>query len=109
MGATRYHGSDNEALATRRHAYQEKAAVAEASNDNKNQNNEDAEESRMFLAYMAELQQTHYQWTAANPKRPNFKDIGLHLRALQNAGVVENSLKCFRGGSERHQAFREDL
>ena len=42
--------------------------------------------------------------------RPNFKDVGLNFRAMQNAGVIEHSIKCFAPATNDPWAeFREWL
>ena len=60
-----------------------------------------------FLAYMAELQQTHYQWIGfnANAECLSFENGGFHYGTLQKTGVMETNLKCCRGGKDRHQDF----
>ena len=58
---------------------------------------------------MAELQQKDTEWKG-KLGRPNFKDIGLNVRALQNAGVIEHNIECFAPvGNDPHAEFRECL
>ena len=52
-------------------------------------------DSRLFYSYMTELQEKDQEWKGTKVGRPNFKNMGLSVRALQNAGVVQYELDCF--------------
>ena len=124
LGAIRFHSYDNEARAirrqerdlTRREETEDNAAdkVDDKSNEKaaveaEKTYSQDALAERFFHAYMAELQQKDTEWKR-KPGRPNFKDMGLNIRALQNARVVEHNIQCFAPtGHDPHAEFRECL
>ncbi len=70
----------------------------------------DAEEKKLFNAFMIDLTTKPHLWNPTRRERPNFKSMGLNIRALQNAGVVEHNVPAFDHGSENpHVAFCESL
>ena len=128
MGAIRFHSYDNEARAVRRQEQDlNRQEETEDQVDEKNEDkaddksdgkaevieeqsiSQDAEAQRVFHAYMAELQQKDIEWKG-KLGRPNFKDMGLNMRALQNAGVIEHDIQCFAPTvNDVHADFRESL
>ena len=64
---------------------------------------------RLFDSYIADLQNKDVEWKG-KMGRPNFKDMGLNIRALQNAGVVQHDIPCFAPTSnDPHAEFRNAL
>ena len=110
MGAIRFHAYENETSAIRR---QEKALATgnntEAQDEPEFTDAQAAEDNRLFCDYIAELQKHDLEWKG-KLARPNFKDISLHARAMQNAGLVQHELKCFAPTTEDpHAEFRQCL
>ena len=70
---------------------------------------EDSVERYVFHSYIADLKQKDSEWKG-KLGRPNFKDMGLNIRALQNAGVMEPDIKCFASADDDpHAESRESL
>ena len=112
MGAIRFHTYENETQAVRR----EERELAPDNTEEEIRPDEDApdaetaEDSRIFYSYMTELQEKDQEWKGTKLGRPNFKNMGLHVRAMQNAGVVQHQLNCFAPQSDDpHADFRAAL
>ena len=68
-----------------------------------------AEENRIFCQYLSEIQENDLEWKG-KLARPNFKNMSLHARAMQNAGLVPHDLKCFAiPPDDPHAEFRRCL
>ena len=63
---------------------------------------------RLFHSYIADLQEKDVEWKGKKG-RPNFKSMGLNVRALQNAGVIEHQIKRFQSSVDDHAEFRQAL
>lgn len=63
----------------------------------------------MFHSYIADLKQKDSEWKG-KLGRPNIKDMGLNIRALQNAGVMEHDIRRFASADDDPRAeSRESL
>ena len=90
MGAIRFHAYGNKTQAVQR----EERELTPDDNEEEVRSDEDApdtetaKDSRLFYSYMTELQEKDQEWKGTKLGRPNFKNMDLSVRALQNAGVV---------------------
>jgi len=117
MGAIRFHSLASEARALRRSEQQLAVELDldknyyEGSEDNYIVPiEEDAEEGKLFNAFMIDLTTKPQLWNPTRKERPNFKSMGLNIRALQNAGVLYHKVPAFDHGSENpHIEFCEGL
>lgn len=116
MGAIRFHSLASEAQAMRR---SEQLLVAEL-DEKKNEEpvedtyvvpiEEDAEDGKLFNAFMIDLKTKPQPWNPTSKQRPNFKSMGLNIRALQNAGMMDHNVTTFDYGSDNpHVEFCESL
>ena len=117
MGAIRFHAYENEVKSIRseerksaaENENKDTSAGAESKFESDYQDPEDAEANRLFCNFMAELQKGNLEWKG-KLARPTYKNMSLHARATQNAGLVEQNLKCFaKTTDDPHYDFRECL
>lgn len=68
------------------------------------------EASQAFYAYLLNLQQTP-ELEGSRTQRPNFKNMSLSVRALQNVGLLNHDIPCFRApkNDEPQNEFRDAL
>ena len=84
-------------------------AIDEATPQEQLKFTDEALNRRLFDSYIADLQTKDVEWKG-KMGRPNFKDMGLNIRALQNAGVIEHDIPCFAPtAADPHAEFREAL
>ncbi len=115
MSAILFYAYDNEARAIRRQEKQVEADEDSGAKEGRDQVSEEeddadldaAEKSRAFNSFMVELQNNDDEWKGRKLQRPNFKNMSLHYRAMQNAGLIKHNVPCF-APDERdiHKDFR---
>ena len=116
MGAIRFHSLASEARATRRSEQLLAAELDPEKNEEPVEDafvvpvEEDAEEGKLFNAFMIDLTTKPQLWNPTRKERPNFKSMGLNIRALQNAGMLDHNVPAFDHGLDNpHLEFCESL
>lgn len=70
------------------------------------------EDENAWTAFVTELETKDMEWRESKLARPNCKNMGLHLRALQNANVIsQHNIRCFAHdpANDIHAEFRRSL
>ena len=70
-----------------------------------------AEEQHAWFQFISEFAETDAEWKDTKKQRPNFKSMGLNVRALQNAGILEHQIPHYKPNPayDWHAEFRENL
>lgn len=69
------------------------------------------EDEQAWFEFFTEVETKDETWKGSKLARPNFKSMGLHTRALQNANILSHDLECFahNADNDRHAEFRTAL
>jgi len=99
MGAIRFYSLASEARALRRSERQFAVELDLDRNDKEGSEDnyivpieEDAEDGKLFNAFMIDLTTKPQLWNPTRKERPNLKSMGLNIHALQNASVLDHKV-----------------
>ncbi|KAI4253907.1 MAG: hypothetical protein LQ352_003415, partial [Teloschistes flavicans] len=114
MGSMRYHTWHGESRALQRYNDDTKTghAIAEIPED-EFANIQDAEGAKAFNKFLVHISQNAPEWTVREKQRPNFTTMSLHVRSLQNTGVIEHDIPGFKRAEgedqNKYAKFRQAL
>ena len=69
------------------------------------------EDQQAWFKFMADVVDNDNEWVGEKKRRPNFNTMGLNVRALQNASVIEHDISRYKVNPEHdiHLDSRENL
>jgi len=129
IGAIRYHSVESEARALRRYESEsaEERPLADSTLPSSSTDTKQTaatqkptgtektadelamiEDEQAWFEYFTEIEKKDETWKGSKLARPDFKSMGLHRRALQNANIISHDIKCFAHDADHdiHAEFR---